>query len=222
MRRRYSMPTGRPCQGTTVVSRVLCGRIRAEFSQNVRNRNMRKRSFRVFLSSVALLSIAAAGWADSATVESNPQPDVLQPYIVVEADYFEVDLLEERAYFSGDVAAQQGGNTFRTANLTLHLEQIIGGGEPQADKRSPAAGGQHPYELSAAILSYDLSRDLIIGSGGSELRRGAELILADRIEYQVLARKAFGIPDAGGRVTVQFIANPDMPVFPFAAPAAAE
>ena len=182
--------------------------------------NVRKRSFDVLfrraltpvrVSTTLLIALSALTFADEA--RESTAASLVTPYITVEADYFEVDLLEERAYFTGRVSATQGNNTFRTSQLTLHLEQIIGqadAGESNNSNQKKSA----PYELHAAQLSYDLPNGLILGTGGSELRRGGERIQADQISYRVERRMAFGTAKPGERVLVHFIANPQMPIFP--------
>ena len=135
--------------------------------------------------------------------------------ILVEADSFELRMDEEKAVWRGAVSASQGNYTFRSSQLTLHLDQIAR--EPQATSNSQqdtAPRQLSHYELSAATLTYDLQDSIIIGSGGSELRRGKELIRAEQIRYHVRRRVAHAVPGAGGRVQVQFFANPEMPIFP--------
>jgi lipopolysaccharide transport protein LptA len=135
------------------------------------------------------------------------------PVIVVEADRFEVNFATERAVWSGNVHASQGQYTFRTSSLTLRLEQI------KSNQRSESAGSEtesnpNNFELSAKALSYDLSGGRIVGQGNSELRRGMERIRAEQIIYDVEERLATAQPAANGRVLVQFISNPDQPLFP--------
>jgi lipopolysaccharide transport protein LptA len=135
------------------------------------------------------------------------------PAIMVEADHFEVDFNSERATWRGNVTATQGNYTFRTSSLTVQLEQLqseTGNGNPGGANTSVPAG----YELSADAVTYDLDQGRIVGRGNSELRRGVEMIRAERIVYQIEHRRASATPKANGRVLVQFISNPQQPIFP--------
>jgi lipopolysaccharide transport protein LptA len=140
------------------------------------------------------------------------------PYITVEADYFELNVAEGKAYFRGNVEVTQRNSTFHSSQLTLRLEQITSriteakSGDKSSDNDSSA--DPQNYELSANTLTYDISQDMINGHGNSELKRGNELIRADEISYAVVKRIAYARPTDSGRVRVQFIANPDMPLFP--------
>jgi lipopolysaccharide transport protein LptA len=139
------------------------------------------------------------------------------PPIVVESDSFRVLLRENKAVWRGNVIATQGNFNFRASQLTIHLDQIAsdaGNASTSSDKGEHAVS----YELSARTLSYDLDTDRIIGDGDSQLRRGQEMIRADRITYEVARRVATAYPDGGGRVHVQFMTNPEKPVFPAASP----
>ena len=156
---------------------------------------------------IALIVAPFGAMADT-TIESRELP-----VIVVEADRFEVNFATERAVWSGNVQASQGQYTFSTSSLTLRLEQL------QSNQRSQTAGSetksnQNNFELSANALSYDLSGGRIVGQGNSELRRGMERIRAERIIYDVDEGLATAQPAANGRVSVQFVSNPDQPLFP--------
>ena len=159
-----------------------------------------------------LFSVATIFWlslTNAATAEE------LLSTITVEADYFELRIADEEAYFQGNVEVVQGSHTFKTSQLTLHLDQINGGAQNPANQNANAeTTNPLAYELSANQLSYNLAEQQINGSGDSELRRGSELIQADQIRYAVHQQVAYGIPDAeDGRVRVRFMANPAMPVF---------
>ena len=137
------------------------------------------------------------------------------PYITVEADYFELNAADEKAYFRGNVEATQGNSTFHSSQLTLRLEQITSHhSRDGTSSGNSAPNGQQNYEHGANALNYDISQDMINGSGDSELRRGNELIRADEISYAVAQRIAYARPTEAGRVRVPFDANPGMPMFP--------
>jgi len=133
--------------------------------------------------------------------------------ILVEADHFEVDLAAERAIWRGSVTAKQGQSTFRAGSLTMHMDQLQRGPGPQQTADDTAAN-INGYEMSAEKLTYDLGAGRIIGHGNCELRRGEETIRADRIVYQVAEQTAVATPRADGRVQVQFLSDPDKPLFP--------
>ncbi len=138
--------------------------------------------------------------------------------IIVEADTFELHIDEEKAIWRGNVSASQGNYTFRTSQLILHLDQMKGA---SSDSGTSSAAHNNParfYELSARKLRYDVAKGTMVGAGDSELRRGSELIRAEKIAYQVNTRVAHALPAANGRVLVRFEANPDMPVFPGVTP----
>ena len=138
----------------------------------------------------------------------------VEPRVIkVEADRFRIYLADEKAVWTGNVEARQGNYTFRTAQLTLHLEQITrstASGQSDGPQKLNAMG----YELHADELSYDVEVGQITASGNSELRRGAERILAERIIYTVASDTAEATPAANGRVVVQFLNDPQQPLFP--------
>ncbi len=148
--------------------------------------------------------------AESSLVMMSPSV----PVITIEADSFNLYVDEEKAVFRGNVNASQGNTTFRTSQLTVHLDQV----NTKAAKNDGQAGSQEnrvpPYELSARTLTYELDSRLAVGKGDSLLKRGRELILAELINYDMAKRVAYAIPDSGGRVMVRFYSNPDMPLFP--------
>ena len=134
-------------------------------------------------------------------------------------------MLEEKAVFRGNVNASQGNHTFRSGQLTVHLDQIDTQRARQNEGGESGQRANPPFELSAQNLLYDIEADVVIGRGDSELRRGQELIAAELINYDFIRRVAYAIPDAGGRVKVRFYSNPDRPIFPGSAqsePSAAE
>ncbi len=146
------------------------------------------------------------------TTYADPAPSP----ITVEADQFSVYLADEKAVWRGNVTATQGNYTFRTSQLTVHLDDLVAG---DASPSSGAAGAssraeEDAIELSADRVTYDLDRNEIQGLGNSELRRGMEYIRADNIVYEVGNRIARAEPDAGGRVRVQFLSAPGQPLFP--------
>ena len=151
-----------------------------------------------------------APFAAQADTTLNPRE---LPVIVAGADRFEVNFATERAVWSGNVQASQGQYTFRTRSLTLRLEQIESSQGSQSSGRETESAPNN-FELSARALSYDLSGGTIVGQGNSELRRGMERISAERITYDVDQGLATAQPAANGRVLVQFVSNPDQPIFP--------
>ena len=149
--------------------------------------------------------------SQAAVVPFHPQP------ILIEADTFKVLFAAEKAVWEGNVVATQGNYTFHTSVLTIHLDQVgqvqNNGAGASADRDSDTKSADQ-FTLSATSLNYDLAQDMIVGDGDSELRRGLELIRADKITYWVTDRVAIAAPDANGRVFVQFYTNPQKPVFP--------
>ena len=138
------------------------------------------------------------------------------PPITVEADQFSVYLADEKAVWRGNVTATQGNYTFRTSQLTVHLDDLVTREDNQAESNPETSEQQQEaaIELSADRVTYDIDRDEIQGLGNSELRRGIEYIRADNIVYEVGTRIARAQPDAGGRVRVQFLSAPGQPLFP--------
>ncbi len=172
------------------------------------------------LAAALLVSTAAVdASADSleSTIEQTRSETASAPLrqpIVVEADSFVLLVEAEKAIWRGNVTASQGNYTFRSTQLTLHLDQIDSAssapGHAQTNSSDPSFG----YELSARTVSYNVETATIIGDGDSELRRGHELIKADQIQYNVDEKRAYAIPTKDGRVKVKFLSNPDKPVFP--------
>ena len=147
------------------------------------------------------------------------QASVLQP-IQVEADDFRVLVNENKAVWRGNVIATQGNFRFRASRLTIHLDQIADGSQ-ESGAGSATARPKPRYELSARRLSYDVDADQVSGIGSCELRRGMESIHAERIVFDVDDQIAHAHPSADGRVRVEFMPNPEKPVFPSARPATA-
>ena len=165
------------------------------------------------LLATVLLIAGAETVADS--IDATPAPALPTP-ITIEADQFEVQYAQDKAIWTGDVSATQGNYTFRTSVLTIRLDQI---GDPVTQEGESAedeegSKSRPAVNLTARKLSYDLEQALIIGAGDSELRRGEEIIRADRITYDVQARTAYAVPGDNGRVYVRFISNLNKPVLP--------
>ena len=160
---------------------------------------------------VALLSpVIAFAQTDIAT---EPVRDEL-PAIFIEADSFDFLVDQEKAIFRGNVNASQGNATFRTSQLTVHVDQIRNSGQRKSDSETATqTGHSETFELSAETLFYELEQNLVVGRGDSRLERGQELILADVIHYDMAKRVAYARPDADGRVFVRFYSNPDKPLF---------
>jgi len=144
--------------------------------------------------------------------------------ILVEADHFQMDLNSERAMWRGDVTAIQGNSTFRAASLTLYMDQLQGASASNTARTDNTTSATNGYELSAEKLTYDLDQGRIVGHGKCELRRGVELIRAERIVYEIAEQIAIATPSVNGRVQVHFLSNSEKPLFPAngAAPTAAE
>lgn len=136
------------------------------------------------------------------------------PVITIEADSFNLFVLEEKAVFRGNVNASQGNHTFRSGQLTVHLDQVDTQRARQSDGEEGAGANSSAFELSARTLRYDIESDIVVGQGDSQLRRGEELIAAEVINYDFLRRVAYAVPDEGGRVKVRFFSNPERPLFP--------
>ncbi|MEM9621382.1 MAG: LptA/OstA family protein [Pseudomonadota bacterium] len=152
--------------------------------------------------------------ATLATPSAAETPLTVQP-INIEADRFTVYLADEKAIWQGDVVASQGNYTFRTSVLTLHLEQFADEASSAAADNGPDANNARPpFSLTARSVKYDLDQGTVSGQGNSELRRGEEVLRADRITYQVADQVAYGVPEAHGRVSVKFYGNPKRPVIP--------
>ncbi len=163
---------------------------------------------RCLLAAAALVSSMAA---------VNTYADPQTPPITVEADQFSVYLADEKAVWRGNVTATQGNYTFRTSQLTVHLDELVAADDSQSSDDETGASSRNQdaaIELSADRVTYDLDRNEIQGLGNSELRRGIEYIRADKIVYEVGNRIARAEPDAGGRVRVQFLSAPGQPLFP--------
>ena len=134
--------------------------------------------------------------------------------IIVEADDFVVYLADEKAIWRGNVQATQGNYTFRTSQLTVHLDDISPSAGKSERTSADAERRRNAVELSADRVTYDIERDEIQGLGNSELRRGVEFIRADNIVYEVTRRIARAEPGTAGRVRVQFLSAPDSLLFP--------
>ena len=147
--------------------------------------------------------------------DKNSQVRPSLPVISIEADSFDFLVDQEKAIFRGDVNASQGNATFRTSQLTVHLDQIRSSTQRKSDSSAKTKSeDSEQFELSAATLFYELEKNLVVGKGNSRLQRGRELILADVIHYDMAKRVAYARPDANGRVFVRFFSNPDKPLFP--------
>ena len=123
------------------------------------------------------LCLAALAFA-CASPGTFAEPSQLPP-IQVEADSFRVLVKENKAVWRGNVIATQGNFRFKASRLTIHLDQVANH-DPDETGSAQASSSRPFFELSARELSYDLDTDQIVGAGDSELRRGTELIRADR------------------------------------------
>ena len=168
-------------------------------------------SFTLFTVPVLLWSLPMIAMADN-SARSSQESAALSP-IFVEADQFKVFFDQEKAVWRGNVEATQGNYTFHASSLTVHMDQVQTtdgtSGSGQSSTSAPGPG----FELQADALSYDIDTDRIVAHGNSELRRGVELIRAEKIIYQVAERLAIAQPQANGRVQVQFFSNPNKPLF---------
>ena len=158
-----------------------------------------------------LLSLPTIAWTDS-SARSAHEPAALPP-IFVEADQFKVFFDQEKAVWRGNVEATQGNYTFHASSLTVHMDQVQTTDGASGSGQSSTSATGPGFELQADTLSYDIDTDRIVAHGNSELRRGVELIRAEKIIYQVADRLATAQPQANGRVQVQFFSNPNKPLF---------
>lgn len=149
-----------------------------------------------------------------ATIAAAVQVNAAPPPIIVEADQFHVYLADEIAVWRGNVHATQGNYTFRTAQLTVRLDDVLSSGDAGTGDATGASGSKDEVELQAERVTYDIERDEIQGLGNSELRRGIEFIRADNIIYEVKRRIARAEPGSAGRVRVQLLSAPGNSLFP--------
>lgn len=127
--------------------------------------------------------------------------------ITVEADAFELRTHEELAVWRGSVVVNQGGYSFRASTLTMQLEELIRQeGAAEGETESPTLPNQ--YHLTAESVTYDPARDLVAGDGECVLRRGSEMVAAERFHFDLNSGIAHALPDSGSRVLVKFFANP--------------
>ena len=173
------------------------------------------------LVSAALTTSAPAVYAENRAISAANVISTATP-IVVEADDFVVYLADEKAVWRGNVLATQGNYTFRTSQLTVHLDDIARSAGTSERASTNSQSTRNAVELSADRVTYDIERDEIQGLGNSELRRGVEFIRADNIIYEVTRRTARAEPGTAGRVRVQFLSAPDSMLFPAALGGGAE
>ena len=127
--------------------------------------------------------------------------------ITVESDAFELRTHEELAVWHGSVVVNQGGYSFRASTLTMQLEELIGqGDENERESGAPALPNQ--YQMTTERVTYDAARDIVAGDGDCILRRGSEMVAADRFQFDLGSGIAHALPDHDSRVLVKFFANP--------------
>ncbi len=167
-----------------------------------------------------VLSLVTSGAVHAGDADSAVGPEGIP--ITVEADSLIIRLDQEKAVWKGNVRATQGNYTFRSSQLTVFFDQIeTSTGARPRNETSGEEDLTHGYQLSADHLTYDLGGRRITARGNSELRRGFEAILADRIVYQVAERRAYALPSKNGRVQVRFFGKPGQGLFAGGAVAAA-
>ncbi len=177
---------------------------------------LRIRTFALIISAM-LIPVAVLGQDAPLSEQSERAAAVVPltlPVITIEADSFNLFVDEEKAIFRGNVQASQGNTTFKSSQLTVHLDQVNTKASIKDGQTGPTENHLPPFELSAQTVSYEVESQLAVGQGNSSLKRGRELIMAELINYDMAKRIAYAIPDSGGRVLVRFYANPDMPLFP--------
>ena len=70
------------------------------------------------------------------------------------------------------------------AALSGGLGALWGGmGEASAQERSPAIEPEHPLQLLADSVTYDLERGVVVASGHVEIVHGERILLADEVRY---------------------------------------
>lgn len=177
---------------------------------------LRIRTFALIISAM-LIPVAVLGQDAPLSEQSERAAAVVPltlPVITIEADSFNLFVDEEKAIFRGNVQASQGNTTFKSSQLTVHLDQVNTKASKKDGQTGPTENHLPPFELSAQTVSYEVESQLAVGQGNSSLKRGRELIMAELINYDMAKRIAYAIPDSGGRVLVRFYANPDTPLFP--------
>ena len=134
----------------------------------------------------------------------------------IDADKAELDEARGVSIYSGDVRLSQGALTLTGQQLTIRrVDQddnirATMRGDPAVLTQS-ASPGQAPVSATAGSMTYETARRRLLLESGAELRRGDDVLTAERIEYSVDAQRMQASGNGKERVRITIPAPTEVP-----------
>lgn len=134
----------------------------------------------------------------------------------IDADTAELDEQRGVSIYSGDVRLSQGKLTLTGQQLTIRRvdrdDNIVATmrGDP-AVLTQGADNGQAPVSATAGSMTYETASRRLVLEAGAELRRGEDVLTAERIEYAVDAQRMQATGNGKERVRITIPAPTEVP-----------
>ncbi|MBR9814660.1 lipopolysaccharide transport periplasmic protein LptA [bacterium] len=134
----------------------------------------------------------------------------------IDADKAELDEQRGVSIYSGDVRLTQGNLTLTGQQLTIRRVddddniRATMRGEP-AVLTQGATPGQAAVTATAGNMTYETANRRLLLESGAELRRGEDVLTAERIEYSVDAQRMQASGTGNERVRITIPAPTDVP-----------
>ena len=134
----------------------------------------------------------------------------------IDADKAELDEQRGISIYTGDVRLSQGNLTLTGQQLTIRRVdnddniRATMRGDP-AVLTQAASDGQAPVSATAGRMTYETANRRLILEAGAELRRGEDVLTAERIEYAVDAQRMQASGNGKERVRITIPAPTELP-----------
>lgn len=153
-------------------------------------------------------ALAAVLFAGAAGAQNGP--------LSIDADKAELDEQRGVSIYTGDVRLSQGNLTLTGQQLSIRRVdgedniRAVMRGEPAVLTQS-AQPGQAGVSATAGSMTYETASRRLLLEAGAELRRGEDVLTAERIEYNVDAQRMQASGNGKERVRITIPAPTDVP-----------
>lgn len=155
------------------------------------------------LALLLLAALAAPAWA-----QNGP--------LAIDADRAELDESRGVSVYSGDVRLSQGNLTLTGQQLTIR--RVDGKDNISATMRGDpavltqsASDGSPPVSATAGSMTYNTATRALLLEAGAELRRGEDVLTAERIEYALDEQRMQATGNGKERVRITIPAPTELP-----------
>lgn len=157
---------------------------------------------------VRCVALLAALFSAAAVAQTGP--------LSIDADSAELDEQRGVSIYSGDVRLSQGNLTLTGQQLSIRRVdgddniRAVMRGEPAVLTQS-AQPGQAAVTATAGSMTYETASRRLLLEAGAELRRGEDVLTAERIEYNVDAQRMQASGNGKDRVRITIPAPTEVP-----------